>query len=145
MALIPCKEIEEVERGESSVVEKRITSVNHSVADTSVFIAAVSAKEEEVRLENGATSRCNRPDGYNRLVERDDASGAKSFFNSGSSHMPCSPELWGRSVLLGALLALLPPTRQLTVLFFSLIVSEATSSVIPLDDGLQSAKCMQHL
>ena len=41
----------------------------------------MSAKEEEVRLENEATSRCNRPDGYNRLVERDDASGAKSFFN----------------------------------------------------------------
>ena len=33
----------------SSVVEKRITFVKHNVADTSVFIAAVSAKEEEVR------------------------------------------------------------------------------------------------
>ena len=77
-----CKEIEEVERGKSSVVEKRITSVKNSVADTSVFIAAVSAKEEEVRLEDEATSRCNRPDCYNRLVERDDAPGAKSFFNT---------------------------------------------------------------
>ena len=71
-----------MERGKSSVVEKRITSVKNSVADTSVFIAAVSAKEEEVRLEDEATSRCNRPDNYNRLVERDDASGAKSFFNT---------------------------------------------------------------
>ena len=49
MAPIPRKETEEVERGNSSVVEKRMTSVKHSVADTSVFIAAVSAKEEEVR------------------------------------------------------------------------------------------------
>ena len=103
MALIPCKEIEEVERGESSVVEKRITSVNHSVADTSVFIAAVSAKEEEVRLENEATSRCNRPDGYNRLVERDDASGAKSFFNtytiSGLAHACLQATLHHRGLL----------------------------------------------
>ena len=49
MALIPCKETEKVERGKSSVVEKRITSVKHNVANTFVFIAVVSAKEEEVR------------------------------------------------------------------------------------------------
>ena len=38
-----------MERGKSSVVEKRISSVINDVADTSVFIAAVSAKEEEVK------------------------------------------------------------------------------------------------
>ena len=45
-------------------------------------------------MEDEATRRCSRPDGYNRLVERrrirsetmrqerDNASGARSFFNS---------------------------------------------------------------
>ena len=42
------KESETVERGKSSVLEKRMSSVWNDVADTFVFIAAISAKEEEV-------------------------------------------------------------------------------------------------
>ena len=39
-------------------------------------------KRKRLDVEDEATRCCNRPDGCNRLVERDDVSGAKSFFNS---------------------------------------------------------------
>ena len=39
-------------------------------------------KKKRLNVEDEATRRCNRLDGYNGLVERDDASGAKSFFNT---------------------------------------------------------------
>ena len=43
-----CKETEKMERGKKREIERRKYSVIDDVADTSVFIAAVSAKEEEI-------------------------------------------------------------------------------------------------
>ena len=70
------------ERGKEREIKKIMFSVLNDSADTSVFIAAVSPKEEELNVRAKATRRCNRPDNYNRLVVRDGVSGMRSFFNT---------------------------------------------------------------
>ena len=55
-------------------------SVLNDAADRSVFIAAVSPKEEELNVRAKATRRCNRPDGYNRMFVRDGVLGMRLFF-----------------------------------------------------------------